>query len=132
MSWRVTFEIYGEDFKPNEVDFNFSEKNEPNDICRVGRLKGEPYKYGSASYQVPKYIDRDLLFKHLADTFEPMLDELKCAGAESWHIEIDRLYYAQCNEELSPDEITQIARLKCSVSYSAYAVSEEEEIKGFK
>ncbi len=132
MSWRITFEIYGEKFSPKKINLNFDSQNEPDDIAVTGRFRGERYSYGSASYRVPRNIEQLLKFKHLADTFEPMLEELINAGAESWNIDIGRIYYAQCNEELGADEIMQIARLKCSLSYSAYAVdTQEEEIKGF-
>lgn len=60
-----------------------------------------------------------------------MMDELRMAGAEMWHIEIVRLYFSQNNEDLDATEIAQMARLKCSVSYSSHLVSEEEEVNGF-
>jgi hypothetical protein len=131
MSWRITFNIIGDNFSPKKMKFKFHEQNENDEIALKGRSKGEKYGYGSASYVVPKNVKRPQKFRHLADTFEPLLDELKNCGAENWYIEIGRLYHNQCNEEFDTKEILDIARLKCSLSYSAYSVSEEEEKIGF-
>ena len=127
MSWRISFHIFGEYFSPPKMNFKFHDQNERGEIAISGKFKGEKYNYGNASYNVPKDTPRIQVFKYLADTFEPLLDELKSCGAESWFIEIGRFYNAQCNEELSASEILEIARLRCSLSYSAYRVSEGEE-----
>lgn len=131
MSWIITFNVIGDNFDPNKINIEFNQKNLPQDIAESGVFKGKEYGYGSAIYVVPKEITRLEKFKHLADKFEPLLNELKQNGAEDWWIEIGRLYTHQCNEELDYEEIKQIARLKCTLSYSAYSVSEEEEIAGF-
>jgi hypothetical protein len=131
MSWIITFNIIGDMFDPNKINVDFNKKNLPSDIANSGRFKGEQYGYGSALYIVPKEIPRLKSFKHLADIFEPQIEELKKHGAENWWIEIGRFYTHQCNEELDYEEIKQISRLKCSLSYSAYSVSEEEENEGF-
>ena len=129
MSWKISFEIIGDNFDPSKINFNFTEQNQPTDIASSGKFKGKMYNYGSATYISPKNIPRFEKFKHIADTFEPLLNSLKTNGAESWHILIERLFFAQCNEELYPEEIKQIARLNCPVAYSAYSVSEQEEKK---
>jgi hypothetical protein len=132
MSWKITFEIYGEFFSPKALGFTFSSQNERGEIEPSGPFKGMPMNYGSASFIVPKNIARFEWFKHLADTFVPLLDALKNAGATEWQVSISRIYYAQCNEELDFEELSQIARLKCGFSYSAYSVeTEAEEILGF-
>lgn len=132
MSWKITFEIIGDTLSPRKLDIDFDYTNEPDDIDTSGNSKGSKYGYGSASYIVPHDFTRLNKFKHLADTFEPLLEELKSCGAENWYISIDRLYFIQCNEEFGAEEIAQIARLKCSLSYSTYSVSEEEERTGFR
>lgn len=131
MSWIITFNIIGDNFNPNNLNVGFNQKNLPNEIAESGLNNGKEYGYGSAIYVVPKHLSRLDKFKHLADLFEPLLNELKQHGAENWWIEIGRLYSHQCNEELDYEEIKQIARLKCSLSYSAYSVSEEDEKVGF-
>ena len=131
MSWKISFEIIGDNFDPSKINFNFTEQNQTTDIASSGKFKGKMYNYGSATYISPKNIPRFEKFKHIADTFEPLLNSLKTNGAESWHILIERLFFTQCNEELYPEEIKQIARLNCPVAYSAYSVSEQEEKEGF-
>ncbi len=131
MSWIITFNIIGDTFDPNKINVVFNQRNLPNDIATSGRFKGEQYGYGSALYVVPREISRLKAFKHLADVFEPLMEELKKHGAENWWIEIGRFYTNQCNEELDHEEINQISRLKCSLSYSAYIVTEEEENERF-
>jgi hypothetical protein len=131
MSWIISFHIIGDKFDPNKINVEFNNMNLSSDIAEYGKFKGKEYGYGSAVYVVPKDIPRLEKFKHLADLFEPIIDELTQYGAENWWIDIGRLYAHQCNEELDFEEIKQIARLKCSLSYSAYSVSEEEEIVGF-
>lgn len=132
MSRIITFEIYGEYFSPQKTGFKFNCQNERGEIETSGIFKGKTLEYGAATYIVPKMIVNSHPFKHLADIFEPLLDTLKDSGATSWHINIGRLYYAQCNEELSYDDLREITRLKCNLAYSAYSVdTEEEEIEGF-
>ncbi len=129
----ITFEIYGENFSPKKLGFNFKSQNERGEIDSnksSKQFKGKRMNYGSATYVVPKNIKDK--FEHLADLFEPMLPIMEKAGATEWHIYIGRLYYGQCNEELDFHDIQNIARLKCSVAYSAFEVkSEEEELDGF-
>ena len=132
MSWKISFHIIGDNFSPKKVNFKFNEENEADEIAKKGRYKGSKFGYGSSTYIVPEEIKRTNKFEHLANIFVPMVKELKIAGAESWHIEITKLYFNQCNEELGADEILQIARLNCPLTYSEYSVSEQEERKGFE
>jgi hypothetical protein len=131
MSWIITFNIIGDNFDPSGIDINFNQKNKSYEIDTSGTFQGKPFGYGSATYVLPKSVPRLEKFKFLADLFEPKLNELKENGAENWWIEIGRLYAHQCNEELDVEELKEITRLKCSVTYSAYSVSEEDEKKGF-
>lgn len=126
MAWKITFNIIGDTFDASTVNIDFDEVNVSTDIAKIGKNRGEPYGYGSASYTVPDKISRLMKFKHLANLFEPKLEEIRLAGAESCWVEIGRLYHNQCNEELDIEELKQIARLECSLSYSAYSVSEED------
>lgn len=83
--------------------------------------------YGSASYVVPPAIPNTDRIKHIVHAIEPILADIRGAGATDWHISIGRYYYAQCNEEYSLEELQLIARLGCGFIYSAYSVSEDEE-----
>ena len=131
MAWHIAFIISGESFEPDKIDFEFSRSHRASDIATLGKNKGKPYGYGSASYVVSCQYSRQTAFHELAELFEPKLKELELAGADCWRIEIGRLYNNQCNEELSSEEIKQIARLECPLHYSAYAVNEKEVEQGW-
>jgi len=132
MSWKISFHIIGDNISPKKVNFKFNEENEADEIAKKGRYRGSKFGYGSSTYIVPEEIKRKNKFEHLADIFVPMVNELKIAGAESWHIDIAKLYFNQSKEELGVDELMQITRLNCPLTYSAYSVSDQEERKGFE
>jgi hypothetical protein len=96
-------------------------------VGTVGRYKGQPLPYGSASYVVPPSVPNTDRIKHIAQTIEPILARIREAGATDWHISIGRYYHAQCNEEYSLEELQLIAGLGCGFIYSAYGVSADEE-----
>ncbi len=127
MAWKITFEIIGDTFSPKQFEFNFNEQNEPHDRVSIGKDYQMVCDSGSATYIVPNAIPRADQFKHLADLFEPLLPDLEKAGAEEWYICITRSYYEQCNEQIDFNDILQIARLKCSLAYSAHRVPNENE-----
>lgn len=127
MPWRVSFEMWGENFRPSRVPFQFTEQHDPGVIGTVGRYRGKPVPYGSASYVVPPSILNTQRIRHAVQTIEPVLAAIRAAGATDCHISIDRYYYAQCNEEYSLEELQLITRLGCGFTYSAYSVSEDEE-----
>ena len=127
MPWCVSFEIWGEEFHPSKVPFQFTEQHDPGVIGTCGRYRGQPVPYGSASYVVPPSVPNDKRIAHIVQTIEPLLDNIRAAGATEWHINIGRFYYAQCNEEYSLEELQLISRLGCGFIYSAYNVTEEEE-----
>lgn len=132
MHHMITFEVYGENFYPTKVNFEFSEIISPGDIQNKGRYKGQKSPYGSARYILPKEILEKNPFQYLAETFEPLLDELVLNGAEEWYIDIGRIYFSQCNEQLNYDELMDVVKLKCNINYSAYSVdTKEEENEGF-
>jgi len=127
MPWRISIEIWGEDFRPSRVPFTFTEQHDPNVVGAVSRYTGKPIDYGSASYEAPPEIRTGDRIRHIVETIEPLLPAIRAAGATEWHISIDRFYYAQCNEEYSLEQLQMIARLGCGFTYSAYSVSEDEE-----
>lgn len=127
MPWRVSFEIWGEEFRPSRVPFQFTEQHDPGAIGIVGRYRGQPMPYGSATYVAPSSIPNTDRIKHVVQIIEPVLSHIRAAGAEDWHISIGRFYHAQCNEEYSLEELQLVARLGCGFIYSAYSVTEDEE-----
>lgn len=127
MPWRVSFEMWGEEFRPSRVSFQFTEQHDPGVVGTVGRYRGQPIPYGSASYVVPSSTPNTDRLRHVVHTIEPVLADIRAAGATDYHISIARSYYAQCNEEYSLEELQLIARLGCGFIYSAYSVTEAEE-----
>ena len=127
--WRISFEIWGESFFPSRVPFGFTASHDPGSIGTCGRYRGVPTPYGSAHYEVPATIDRKMAFMHLVDEFEPLLQVLKENGAERWNVSIGRYYFSQCNEEYSLEELVLISRLQCGFAYSAYMITEQEELE---
>ncbi len=119
--------MWGEEFRPSRVPFRFSEQHDPGIIGTLGRYRGQPVPYGSASYRVPPSVPNAERIRHIVHIIEPLLPAIREAGATDWHISIGRFYYAQCNEEYSLEELQLIARLGCGFIYSAYSVSEAEE-----
>ena len=127
MPYRVSFEMWGEGFRPSRVPFRFTDQHDPGAIGTVGRYRGEPLPYGSASYVVPSSVPNADRIKHLVQIIEPLLAGIRDAGATDWHISIGRYYSSQCNEAYSFEELQLIARLRCGFTYSAYSVTEEDE-----
>jgi hypothetical protein len=127
MPYRVSFEMWGKGFRPSRVPFRFTEQHDPGAIGTVGRYRGEPLPYGSASYVVPASVPNTDRIKHAVQIIEPLLAGIRDAGATDWHISIGRYYSSQCNEAYSLEELQLIARLRCGFTYSAYSVTEEDE-----
>lgn len=119
--------MWGADFRPSRVPFQFTEQHDPGTIGTRYRYRGLPMPYGSASYVVPPSVPNAERIRHVVQTIEPVLPAIRAAGATDCHISIGRFYYAQCNEEYSLEELQLIARLGCGFTYSAYSVSEDEE-----
>ncbi len=118
--WQISFRIQGQNFLPAKLNLPFTKQHQPGDIASFGLYRGQPYPYGSASYEIPPEITRENAFSHLVQIFEQHLDSLTAHGAEDWHVSIGRFYISQCNEELSLEEIQLLARLRCGLTYSAY------------
>jgi hypothetical protein len=125
--WIVEFRIIGTNFRPSSVPFAFTQQHDPGVIGTLKSNFGERVPYGSAKYEVPSSVPVKERIKHLVQTIEPLLSQIREAGAEDWHVSIGRFYFGQCNEEYSLEELQLIARLDCGFIYSAYEISEEKE-----
>ena len=125
---RYYIEIRGDNFYPSRVPFEFTEAWDPNTQLRsLGPRKGDVLPWGEAVYAVPSTAPVENRLKQLADIIYPLIPMLRLHGAESWVVWIVRYYNSQCNEEWSAADIAALARLECSVCYSAYEVSSSEE-----
>lgn len=129
MPWRLSFEIWGENFHPSRVPFEFTKEHDPGVIGTRGRYRDLPIPYGSATYEVPRSVPEPERILHISETFHPLLASLKESGATRWHISIGRYYWGQCNEDYSLEELQAVTRLECGFIYSAYEVSQEEELE---
>lgn len=129
MPWAVYFRVRGEQFKPSQVNYAFTEAHDPDAIGERGPRRGKPLGYGSAVIQVPSYIPNQDRIKYLVDIALPLLPDLEQAGATEWYLDIARYYSTQCNEELTAEQLTLVAQLRCSLCYSAYQMSEEQELE---
>ena len=128
MPWQVSIVIWGERFYPSRVPFTFTDQHDPGVVGSVGRYRGQPLPYGSASYVAPPSIPNTERIGHVVRTIEPILPAIREAGATRWHVSIGRYFAKQCNEDYSLEQLQLIARLGCGFAYSAYEVSEEEEL----
>lgn len=127
MPWNVSFQVWGEQFKPSLVDFAFTESHDPGAMGKMGRYRGLPIPYGSANILVPSHIPNAERIRYIVEIALRLLPDLQRAGATEWHVNIGRFYSTQCNEEYSVEELSLLAQLGCPLLYSAYLVSEEEE-----
>ena len=129
MPWDISFHIMGEQFRPSQMTFAFTEAQDPGEEGVLGRYRGTPIPYGWAIIRVPSNIPNQDRIEYLHAAVLPLLPELAQAGATDWTLDIGRYYSTQCNEELTADQLTLIAQLRCSLTYSAYQVTEVEELE---
>jgi len=126
MEYRLSFQIDGNEFKPSTIEFPFSSSYDVGNIQTRGKNKGFPSPHGQAMIEI--CCSRDQGHEELAKIctlFKQLKPALIAAGADYFALWILRDYKDQCNEELSPEELQQIASLGCTLCYSAYDVDSE-------
>jgi hypothetical protein len=121
MSWDISFHAFGDQFKPSLINYAFTESQDYNE------MDTEPY--GFAIIRAPDCISYSERIKYILDISQRLRPELEHAGATKFYVDIARYYYGQCNEEYTAEELSLMAQLKCSLHYSAYLVTEEEELR---
>lgn len=126
MAWDVSLHVYGEKFKPSKVSFPFSYASDVGEVGIRGKFKGIPTPFGHATIHAPETNAYGRPISVVCEIGLNLLPELKAAGATEFVLWVLREYEVQCNEELKPDEIALIARLGCSLCYSAYQVEESD------
>jgi hypothetical protein len=129
MPWVISFHAWGEQFYPSKINYSFSEAHDVGMFGTWGRYKNQSAPYGSAVIRVPPNIPNEERIAYLVNMVLPLMPYIIQAGGTFCKLDIGRYYSTQCNEELSAKEIALIARLGCPLTYSAYQVSEEEELK---
>jgi hypothetical protein len=120
MSWQLSFTASGDAFYPSRVALPFVRAVDPGEIASYGRYKGQPMPSGNATLVPPDRLkgreSLDAFCRLIAD----LIPGLRVAGADDFTLWVLRDYEHQCNEELSPAELTLIASLNCTLCYSAY------------
>lgn len=110
--------LYGEHFAPSEAEkisgVTFDEKKERGDIGVIGKYKGIPIPYGSASINfVHPGGEADLLpvDMPLLNILECFIPSFRTTGAEEITLVVNVFYTVQCNLELSPELLQRLAGL---------------------
>lgn len=124
MSWDISLHVYGPTFKPSTVAYPFSHALDVGALGVRGKFKGVPTPFGHATIHAPKTSASDRLIVAVCEIGLRLMPELRAAGDNEFKLWVLREYEAQCNEELNPEEIALIARLGCSLCYSAYHLEE--------
>jgi hypothetical protein len=127
MPWIIDFFATGDNFKPSQVNYPFTRSIDAGTLELTGRNKNNPAPYGSIVIQVPKHIPNQERITYITTTAHAILPDIIHAGATEWEINVGRFYNTQCNEELSSEQLAQLASLNCPFLYSAYKVSKREE-----
>ena len=121
MTWYISFHASGDHFQPSMVGYEFAFYVEPGTLATSGRYKGCPLPYGKAEIIAPHEItnpsEQLLAVCRLASE---LLPALRNAGATNFYLHVLREYTAQCNEELTTEEMKLIASLDCPFTYTAY------------
>jgi|SRR5882724_13331862 len=109
---QMTFTAWGKRFKPSKVSAPFSDAHDPGAVGRVGRYRGLPTPYGSASFEAPKKEPEQLAYLHRLVV--PLLPALRKAGARDFWF---RITYRGDSGALgfSKKEIKMLAELDCDV-----------------
>jgi len=130
VKFRPCVEIYGKQFFPHsleeEIKAHFSDAHNPEDIGGKGRFEDVNYPFGRALIEPPAGVQEDdhvrWLFKYLRSNSE----KIKSAGGEDIHLKIAIYHNGQCNGELSPEVLSNLANLKIPVLFSVYELDDSE------
>ena len=116
---QVTFSIIGKQFKPSKLRAEFSEAHDPGVIGEVGRYRGVPVPYGSAEICVPDEVTDKVRYVHKRAF--PLLQTMRDAGAEEFHLHFTFHYADQCAYGFSAEELKLVTELECDVSIDCLA-----------
>ena len=136
----ATLSISGESFSPKAAGERLGlslgpDSNEPGELGTMGKYKGKPTPYGSASFKCTveladggafEPVCADLLPTSLA-FFErsDFIPALKACGATDITLFVDVTWKDQCNLELSPTLLGALAKLGVVLAISCYEDDDE-------
>jgi hypothetical protein len=110
---QISFVASGETFRPSTVSAPFSEAEEPGAIGRIGRYRGVPVPFGSASFDVPETEPDGIRYLHRL--VFPLMTALRAAGATDFFIHITYDYHRQCALGFDSNELRMLAEFGCQV-----------------
>ena len=126
----LSVSLVGDNFSPKEAEtitgLSLRKKLEVGEISPIGRYRGKPIPYGSASLEVPDEIPYGERLMWIVNVLQENLNQLYDCGAEETHISAGYLYKDQCNFEFSKEELAALAKLNIDFAISCYDVSDEE------
>lgn len=129
MPWIYSFHAWGEEFRPSQIDFAFTRAHDSGNVGTSGRYRNEIIPFGFADFNVPPTVPNEERTRYLVNILLPLMPELIRAGATDCYMDIGRFYSSQCNEAYSEEDLSLLASVGCRLHYSAYQVSEEEEME---
>lgn len=104
----------GEQFSPRKVNLpdgvQFHEVNESGDLGTVGRYKGKPTPFGSASLRFPS--DQGTQLREMLLLIERIIAPARLAGATEIELYLGVNFVSQCNFEICPEDLEILGRLK--------------------
>lgn len=127
---RASCSIVGEKFSPMAFSkisgVKLIDPNEPGDIGKIGRYKGMPMPYGSASIEVSDKAEEDWShFDDLLSVVEGCIEVLRETGAEDISLFISLFHDGQCNFAFTKEQLKRIAVLEVEVPISCYSQEAE-------
>ena len=123
--------LQGDACSPKKIEadtgIELTMKNEVGDMGTMGRYRGTPIPYGSATLQPSEnQITQNALW-WLLETVKKNLAVFKENGASSITLDLVVLHDGQCNLEFSPDELRSMGELGLPLTLSTYECPEELE-----
>lgn len=121
----LAFRTMGPAFSPShaeaEANAAFSSKNEPGELGRAGRYRGQPLPYGSAEFvDVDAIATMSGLPSPFLDTLARLAPACRTAGATSLVVHADIAYDGQCNFELNDQCAARLAALGVAMTFTCF------------
>lgn len=127
---RPYIEVYGKGFFPSaledEIKDYFSSFHNPGDIGEKGRFKNASYPFGRALIEPPIGVQEDGHVRWLFRYLDSNIGKIKNAGGEDIHLKIAIYHNGQCNGELSPEMLSDLANLGVPVLFSVHELDDLE------
>src|SRR6266496_4297788 len=121
----LTFRAMGPQFSPSQVELVSGElssvKNEPGEVARSGRYRGQPLPYGSREI---RDMDTPTTLSGAQSSFLDVVARVapacRSAGATSLVVHADVAYDGQCNFELNENCIARLAALGIALTFTCF------------